>query len=444
LIKDLLKKKILTKGIKSYIDSKNKFNLSNGIAGTFGVVLFQDVSNPINIYDKPDSESIISAIDECWDSREVNQSYFENGLFEILAYIFNKIREKPMIHRVIIVSDEPSKLSEDYYNALYDLIVKAKTLSNIFIDIIRMGEKRFYDDDIKLKVITSETRGGAFYCNDSNHFLSILGSLVKNKEEMNVIKGDEEKSQVLEKDKTFYERMAVELITLSSEDENVCAICGQELCPICGAISDEIKKCFNCVTKFHNCCASKYSIANNIGFIHIFHCPKCDSLLKLDEDLVKTIYKEEQEEASQEIDLSKFVSEKRPARKAEDQEQVPSSESIELEEPESIESSIKLTKVRVGGYFGRDVMVAANSLKIKKAPENSGPEIKVAEVDIKEKVHEAEKEIIREEKVYIEKEKLSITTLKPPRKTTIKLCKICGNSCSYLSASCPNCGARLE
>ena len=412
-------------------------------------MLFQEDANLISAYNKPDVESIIDTIDESWDTREVNQSYFENGLFEILAYIFNKIREKPMIYRVIIISDEPRNLSDDYYNALYDLIIKAKTLNNIFIDIIRMGEKRLYDDDIKLKVITSETRGGAFYCSDSNHFLNILGSLVKSKEEMNVIKGEQEKSQVLEKDKIFYERMAVELITLSSNDENVCTICGQELCPICGAVSDEIKKCYNCITKFHNCCAAKYSIANNIGFMHLFHCPKCDSLLKLDEDLVKMIYEEEQEEASQDIDLSKFVVEKRPIKKVEEPKKNMISESTESNEKER-ESSPNFAKVRVGGYFGRDVLIAANNLKIKKVPEISGTETKLLKVKKKEKVEqnnefpEIEKEVIKEEKAQIGKENLSITSLKPPRKSTIKLCKICGNSCSYTLVKCPNCGARFE
>ena len=46
LITDFLKKKVLVKGIKSYMQEKRKFN----IPSSFGVLLFQGEKNPSNIY----------------------------------------------------------------------------------------------------------------------------------------------------------------------------------------------------------------------------------------------------------------------------------------------------------------------------------------------------------------------------------------------------------
>ena len=128
---------------------------------------------------------------------------------------------------------------------------------------------------MKIKVITSETFGGTFYCN-INQFNDVLGSLVKSKQEFNIIKPEQE--QFLEEDKTFYERLAVDLISLDSKDDNVCSVCQFELCPVCGAFSDEIRKCYNCGAKYHGCCIARYSISNNIGFKHIFRCPQCQNI----------------------------------------------------------------------------------------------------------------------------------------------------------------------
>ena len=145
--------------------------------------------------------------------------------------------------------------------------------------------------------------------NDSKLFQNILGSLVQSKTEFNVIQTDEN-DLILEEDKAFYEKLAVDLISLDSEDKEVCDICEQELCPICEAHSDEVHKCFNCNVKYHSCCAANYSIANNIGFKHLFRCAQCDTLLKLDEEFVNLIYEEEKEVEYEEIIQEAKISEK--------------------------------------------------------------------------------------------------------------------------------------
>ncbi|KKN18796.1 hypothetical protein LCGC14_0952200 [marine sediment metagenome] len=431
LISDFLKKKPLMKSISAFIKEKKKFKT----LASYGVVIFQRNENPVNLYDLKDAESVSKVINNSWDSKENQQSYLENGLYEILAYIFRKSRTTRKNYRVIIISDTPSKLSEDYYNALYDLLIKAKKFST-FIDIIRVGDEKFYEDDVKLKIISSETHGGTFYCPNEKLLQNILGSLIQNKNEFKVIKMHDSE-QILEEDKVFYERLAVDLISLSSEDQERCTICEQELCPICEAHSDEIHKCFNCNAKFHGCCSAKYSIAKNIGFNHIFRCPQCETLLKLDEEFVKMIYQEDLGEELPEVDINKTFLEEPVEEEPKHEEFLEETETQQeivenTEEIPEIDSKPPLhpppsptiaKKVKVGGFFGKEITITTKNVKKEKTSET----------------HEIKEEPKK-------KKPASITTLKPPRKrrsSTIKLCKICGTTCGA-KAVCGACGAKVD
>ncbi|MFX0027755.1 MAG: vWA domain-containing protein [Candidatus Hermodarchaeota archaeon] len=421
IISDFLKKKSLMKAISNFIKEKDKFNALS----SYGVVIFQKDDNPINEYDIKDSEIVLNSINNAWETRETEQSYLENGLYEILAYIFRRSRDARKNYRVIIISDTPSKLSEDYYNALYDLLIKAKKFS-AFIDIIRVGNEKFYEDDVKLKVISSETHGGMFYCQDEKLLQNILGSLIQNKKEFKVLKTDE-MDNVLPEDKVFYERLAVDLISLSPEDEEICTICEQELCPICEAYSDEIHKCFNCSTKFHSCCAAKYSLAKNIGYRHVFRCPNCETLLKLDEEFVNMVYEEELEEDYPEFEKEEVITvepedlEVDPEQVEEEalmeEEQILEEISIEqLKPPADVSEATK--KVKVGGFFGKEI-----EIKLKKDAEP----------------------MAMDQPLQLETQQpVSITALNPPKKrgvATITLCKICGTTLQNTS-NCPMCGAK--
>lgn len=424
IVSDFLKKKPLIKAINAFMKEKEKLTSLS----TYGVVIFQKDENPVNLYDMKDLDSVIDAINKSWENKENEKSYLENGLYEILAYIFRKSRKTRKDYRVIIISDTPSKLSEDYYNALYDLLIKAKKFS-AFIDIIRVGDQKFYEDDVKLKIISSETHGGTFYCPSEKLLQNILGSLVQNKREFKIIKA-QDGEDVLQEDKTFYERLAVELISLSSEDEEICTVCEQEICPICEAHSDEIHKCFNCNAKFHSCCAAKYSLAENLGFKHIFRCPQCETLLKLDEDFVNIIYEEDLEEALPEISDDHIEDLVEDNIEEEEEELI---EKVDIQEDlmEAVEESVEVKpesspppentkKVKVGGFFGKEITITTKKVQNKTALEI--PEVK-------------------EEM----KESVSITTLKPPRKRstqTIKLCQICGTTIRN-TQKCPTCGAKV-
>ena len=435
LITGFLKKKNLIKSITTFMKEKAKFNTQT----SYGLLIFQKEDNPVTFYDEDNFESFEKILDEKWETRETERSLFENGLFEILAYIFRKSRDARKDYRIIIISDTPSTLSDDYHNALYDLLLKAKKFDT-FIDVIRVGDQKFYDDDVKLKVVTSETHGGVLYCNEGKSFLNILTSLVQSRSEFNVVHPESD-NQILDEDKIFYEKLAVDLISLDPDDEEKCDICEKEVCPICTAYSDEIHKCFNCNAKYHACCAADYSISNNIGFKHLFRCTQCDTLLKLDEDYVDLIYEEEHgEEVEKHIEYEEIIDNAV-------EEDIPEVQTIDestyndedqkitigegllspgiLKSPPSLKNiqqeSPPPKKVRVGGFFGQEI--AVKPIESNENMLSSATETIISEAEGSTQV----------------KEKISITKLKPPRRSTIKFCKICGFTLRGTS-NCPKCG----
>ncbi len=486
LITNFIDLESVLKGIETFIDEKLEYENNS----TFGLVLFLQNENPVTVYDKKEKKAILEAIKESWNNRELDQSCFENGLFEILSYIFRKARESKKSFRIVIISDTPSARSEEYHDALYDLISKVKNFYT-YIDIIRVGSNSFYEDEHKIKILTSETRGGSFYCNDTIQFLNVFGSLVKSKTEFNFIKSQTEGSQILNEDKVFYEKLAVDLISLTVDDEEVCTMCQQELCPICETHSDTLRKCFNCGSKFHNCCAAEYAIAHNIGFMHIFRCPECETLLKLDEELVRLVYEDLKSQGKlpvQQFVKTQKLQEEQPITnlselnpppgsiKSQEKEQIedpketkpliislrppPGRPEVKKKSPPSVpdlapenlspipmgenisqipqtlkpppsspsESSSarpsNVKKVKVGGFFGREVTITTNSSQTIQQPVSPQP--------------------LGEVKQTENSNQISITALKPPKKkSAFKFCKICGTSVRETTV-CPNCGAKID
>ncbi len=384
---EFLKKKTLLKSIKSFSEGNNKANIDS----TYGFVIFKKEKEVFSVYDK-DTSFIIETIDDLWEEREIGSSYFENGLYETLAHVFKKSRTFPKRYRVIVFSDSPSTQSEDYHSALYNLVLKAKNFST-YIDIIRIGEEKFYDDDVKLKVITSETYGGTLYCSDNKQFSNYLNSLIRSKSEFNMIQT--ESSKISEDEHIFYDRLATDLITISPDDNKTCILCEQKICPICEALSDEVHKCYNCDGPYHSCCATEYSIVNNIGLPYIFRCPQCSAILKLDKDFVNMVLEEKSEDQMQAI-------EKEPAIEP----------SIDLDETDRGMQERITKKVKVGGFFGKEISVDA----VKSNNEVGGQS----------------------------EEKMTITALRPPKaRKTIQLCSICGATVKN-SHICPVCGSKIS
>ncbi|TFG16181.1 MAG: hypothetical protein EU531_07270 [Promethearchaeota archaeon] len=282
LTKEILKKKDIIKAIKYYISEKNKINLN----GHYGLLIFQEEGNPIFLTGKKDSTIILNAIDENWKLRPKKKSFFENGLFYIFSYIAETVRKKSKIYRVIVITDTPSDLSEDYTDALFSLVSKIKVFPT-FIDIIRISErdKRFFKDDVKLNILASDTKGGIFYIQDKTAFKQVIKKLVQSKQIVDLVKDQSEKIKITRSDYDFYSQLAKEL-KISSDEYHTkkCYFCSELICPVCASIDDKLKICPECSSAFHNCCLINYVIQNNIGIPHIFRCPNCDVLLKINQD----------------------------------------------------------------------------------------------------------------------------------------------------------------
>lgn len=286
-----LKKKILLKGIKEFIEKKKKIN----ILSSFNLLLFNDDNSPVFISDKTSSKDITDPLSDNWDVRN-KQSNLENGLFFALSEILNKAKKVFANYRIIVITDSPSDIPVELQEALFDLLDKVKIFPT-FIDIIRTGENKFYSDDVKLKIISSDTSGGMFYADSVEYFLSILDIITKDKAVQNILVGAE-MDDILPQDKKFYERLASDLLTPEPGEKLDCTICNMPVCPICLDKQDTPYKCFNCNSGFHDCCAAQFSAMKHIGFMHIFRCPTCGSMLKLDEDLVNEVVQDKEKLAS--------------------------------------------------------------------------------------------------------------------------------------------------
>jgi hypothetical protein len=90
-----------------------------------------------------------------------------------------------------------------------------------------------------------------------------------------------------------------------------------------------------------------------------------------------------------------------------------------LSKPTSAEIPVK--KVKVGGYFGQEVIVKPNG-----SSNNLVSSVSDSVISDTERSAQVEK-------------KISITMLKPPRRITVKLCRMCGQTLIGTS-TCSKCG----
>lgn len=272
-----IKKKELTKIIKKFIDSKKKKNpLSR-----FGLLFFKEGGSPEFKGDFDDTSKLIKKISNEWNSREVGESFLENGLFYCLSHIASIATEKGGDFRVMVISDFPSNKNDDYHEALLSVLSAVRYIPT-FIDIIRIGNQRFYKDDVKLRIITNTASGGLFYAQNAKELESILVALTRNKRmaSLNQIEG---KIYIDEENKEFYENLASGLLTPEpGETEGICYLCKTKYCKDCEEEFSHFLKC-TCGALFHAAHIGKYSFENNIGLPHIFRCPSCDNMLKMDE-----------------------------------------------------------------------------------------------------------------------------------------------------------------
>ncbi len=354
LTKDLLKKKELIKSIKFYIEEKNKLSVNSH----YSILIFQEEGNPVFITDKKDSEVILKTIEENWKTRPKNQSYFENGLFYIFSYIAETVRKKSKFNRIIVITDTPSDLSEDYQEALFNLVSKIKNFPT-FIDILRLSstDARFFSDDVKLNILASDTKGSIFYIKDKKEFFDIVKKLVKTKQFTPTFVDKPDRIKISKEDYAFYNLLAKPLKKPNNVDALICYLCKEELCPICTDINDLPLICQDCNSSFHKCCVTDHVINHNIGIPNIFRCPNknCDNLLKIDEDEIISV--------SGEVEVSsvkKYLEEIKIENKPKDLPKVKPlpglSSAVELKksvEEDTYSKKDEVKSIRIGGFFGK-------------------------------------------------------------------------------------------
>ena len=352
LTKELLKKKEIIKSIKNYIEEKNKVNLK----GHYSLLIFQEEGNPVFITDKKDSAIIANSIEENWKFRPKMQSYFENGLFYIFSYIAETVRKKAKFHRIVVITDTPSDLSADYQEALFNLVSKIKNFPT-FIDIIRVSEKdeRFFSDDVKLNLLASETKGGIFYIKDRKEFSDVIKKLIKTKQYPTTFLDQPDHIKISKEDYAFYNRLAKSLQKGDITQKLICYFCQEEVCPICMDVYDIPMICEDCNTAYHNCCITNYTINNNIGIPNILRCPnpKCDVLMKIDEDEIIEVSGEVEVSSVKEYMATEvfeeILEEIHPLIYEEQSDQIQPTPIPS----ETVPKGDVVKTVRVGGFFGK-------------------------------------------------------------------------------------------
>jgi rubrerythrin len=351
LTKSLLKKKDLIKVIKRYISEKNKMNIN----GHYGLLIFQqEEGNPVFIIDKKGSGIIENAIEENWKSRPKKQSFFENGLFYIFSYIAEMIRKKAKNYRIIVISDTPTDISEDYANALFNLVSKIKNFPT-FIDIIRISPKniKLFIDDVKLNILVNDTKGHIYYIYDKKEFERVMENLIEMKTNGAPI-NKLEKIKISKQDYAFYSRLAEKLGTSPLDQTGLkCYFCKDEICPVCTEVKDIPRTCVKCGAAFHNCCAINYALENNIGIPHIFRCPQCDILLQVNQDEIVKLEDDTKMDVEMYLGDSSF-------HQTSNQLSHPEPTSIKVMQKESD----KTTTLKIGGYFGKFYTIKKDGDKI--------------------------------------------------------------------------------
>lgn len=425
IVGDLLKKKDITKLLVNFIKIKKEKNPQT----KFGIMLVNSEGSPDYLGDQTDPDPLIKKIEEEWKSRETKESFMENGLFFALSQIAGKSISLQADHRIIVLSDLPSNKSEEYHDALFELITNVRFLPT-YIDIIRIGKERFYPDDVKLRIITSTTNGGLYYVDNSKTLWETLELLTQNKQLID-LNQPEGKIYINEENQKFYENLASFLLTPEAGETGICILCKKETCDgfapeYCGFL-----KCYNCNSFFHEAHVAIYSFEKNIGLPHVFRCPNCDVLLKIEEERALKIN----------------GIEKKPSN----------IDKLEVKENISSENTVQLQNIECNNQENQKIVQESPSTSpqtvTKRTPPGGfgffGPPIINSEINTNKHVNSeviAEPLKTQDQQVWVppqESKTNELSDKKKPKKLTLKLCKICGFAVKISDTKCLNCGSPL-
>ena len=403
--------------------------------------------------DDDDSDVLVKKISEDWKEKESKDNFLENGLFYCLSVVAQKSTERAGEFRVIVITDKPSKKAAAYQEALFNL-VNTVCFFPTYIDVIRVGTERFYSDDVKLRIITSTTNGGLFYVSESKHLTQILQGLTKSKRFSAL--NQPEHLVIDEENKEFYEKLATDLLTPSpNEAEGLCVFCNSEICD--SGIYTRVLKCYNCNSHFHEFHIGKYAFEHNIGLPHIFRCPRCDVLLKMDERAVLVINDIPIEEEPMDLGFES-VEETEYGTKSEMEMEVDMGSVLDHEEYEEqyIEGIEQETATTPVNGNGQPVPLRPSGFSFFHSPGSNGngnglqnKSATIKSIDQPSSSFEGNQS--EEDSTYYERADEKPPEIKPDKKTRRRstsarkflMCKICGSSNNVYSKKCKNCGVAL-
>ncbi|WP_371804728.1 hypothetical protein [Candidatus Lokiarchaeum ossiferum] len=431
----ILGKKDMVKSIQSFLEEKLKKNPDT----SFSAFYFKEGNEPFLSEEVSNIKELTKIINNDWKTREQSESNFENGLFYCLSFLASKAAISSGSFRVICISDLPSKKGSEYAEALMALVETVRTFPT-FIDIIRVGKSEMYPDDVKLRIVSTLTSGGLFYASDSKEFKLTFVGLAKNKTLPDLrVEGGQEIDQ---DKKTYYENLAKALVQGQIGKEK-CSLCSKKTCDYCNE-KDDIYKCSQCGTFYHECCAALYSWKFNMGLKHIFRCITCGAILKLEESLVYEINGEtmpDQEELptiEEESDEEKWTPEAEPEEIIEEPvvepEDASVSESVASEEQKpSEDNSDSKVEMRPGLFGPRPVPKRRSGSK---PTEMESTETKPKETEpAKPKASKAEKAISARKSLAERRRK------NRSGNGTIRICRVCSTRLKPNDRRCPKCGS---
>ena len=281
LMAEIISRKELNKAIENFLKEKLKKNPQT----VFSLFYFTETKDPFNSEETSDLKAFLKGLEQNWKQRTKKESFFENGLFYCVSTLAAKAIHKDANYRIVVISDIPSNKNAEYTQALMNLVETVRTFPT-FIDIIRVGRQRLYKDDVKLRIISTISGGGLFYNENGKELFTTLNGLAKNKALPDLLP---EGGQAIDRDKIeYYNNLSHSLEPLQTNQVPLCRLCNALQCNFCGSAEDLPKKCPNCGTQYHECCAALYAWKINIGVKHIFRCMTCGMLIKLSEE---TVYK---------------------------------------------------------------------------------------------------------------------------------------------------------
>ncbi|GAB4308160.1 MAG: hypothetical protein Kow0069_06180 [Promethearchaeota archaeon] len=283
-----VKKRDLVNLLRKFFKRKAKFAKSAGLQeGLWGVFFFQQGGGPYFMADQP-ADRVVEVVKRAWDPRNLEQtSYLENGLFYLLSYVTESFTKRAgRALRLIVLSDAPSQgdvsdesAKDQKTRALLDLVDRCKFFPT-HVDVVRIGRQKFYEDDVKLRLISVTTDGGLFYVEDAKALSKVLDSLV-------VPKSVSEESRMPAPEYVeFYEKLATDLVP--GEGVGECCVCGSKISPH-GEEGSRKYACYNCAVAYHEYCAAEFSSQNPVGFPHVFRCKNCGVLLKVKSSLLPLV-----------------------------------------------------------------------------------------------------------------------------------------------------------